>query len=524
MIRFKIDSESTELLDRITNIYNFKRDTITGRIALSLSIEKGNIFHDNVSSLPQNGREYTPTSNIFGRLVNDLDNYTLYKTIFDQHYKKELSEYEFIKIYNLHLKDGLEIWNKELNKGDITKGDHISYLLKPIKKGLLMRSSNVHTSSQNEIQGDVDLFKINVSNKPIELCLGSDLNGIPIKIKINDETEYTSRHFGIAGTTGSGKTQLVFDLIYQISKQTNNELSFTFFDFKGTDTKEKLDTFLSSTNSNFIDVKHQNGFPFSPLKNYDLSNQNYIESFASDLRTFFKSIGQVQSASLVREIKDYYYENNASPTLDELLENILEKNKGKFDTTTSVIQQLINSGIYDESKTYSIFNQNTYISMPSEVTKEIKQFVTFNLLKYMYDKIKKSGDSLVTNNIKSLKHVIVIDEAQNFLQHKNARPVIESMLRELRSMGVIIILIAQETQDFIYNDFNFMSQIQFPICANVKDKSPKRIIPFLGSVNSEVKLNNQLSKLDAGKGLINIGEPKLIELKQWWKTKKEENL
>lgn len=40
MIRFKIDTESTELLDRITNIYNFKRDTITGRIALSLSIEK----------------------------------------------------------------------------------------------------------------------------------------------------------------------------------------------------------------------------------------------------------------------------------------------------------------------------------------------------------------------------------------------------------------------------------------------------------------------------------------------------
>ena len=88
--------------------------------------------------------------------------------------------------------------------------------------------------------------------------------------------------------------------------------------------------------------------------------------------------------------------------------------------------------------------------------------------------------------------------------------------------GIIIILIAQETQDFIYKDFNFMSQIQFPICANVKDKSTKRIIPFLGSVNSEVKLNAQLDKLEGGKALINLGEPKLIELKQWWKTKQEE--
>lgn len=521
MIRFKIDADSTELLDRITNIYNFKRDTITGRIALSLSIEKGRLFHENENNLPQNGREYTPTSNIFGRLVNDIDNFTLYKALFDQHYNKELSENEFIKLYKLHLKDGLEIWTNELNNNDITKGEHISFILNPIKKGLNKRKSNVFISNSNKT---LSTQLINISNKPIELELGVDLSGNPIKIKINDETEYTSRHFGIAGTTGSGKTQLVFDLIYQISKQTDYELNFTFFDFKGTDTKEKLDSFLTSTRANFIDIKHQNGFPFSPLKNYDLSNQNYIESFASDLRTFFKSIGQVQSASLVREIKDYYFDHNSSPTLDDLLENILEKNKGKFDTTTSVIQQLINSGIYDEAESYSIFNQSTYISMPSEVTKEIKQFVTFNLLKYMYDSIKKSGDTPVTNNIKALKHIIIIDEAQNFLQHKNARPVIEDMLRELRSMGIIIILIAQETQDFIYNDFDFMSQIKFPICADVKDKSSKRIIPFIGSVNSEVKLNGLLEKLDAGKGLINIGEPRIIELRQWWKTKKDENI
>ena len=96
--------------------------------------------------------------------------------------------------------------------------------------------------------------------------------------------------------------------------------------------------------------------------------------------------------------------------------------------------------------------------------------------------------------------------------------------RELRSMGIIIILIAQETQDFIYKDFNLMSQIQFPICANVKDKATKRIIPFLGSVNSEVKLNSQLDKLEGGKAIINLAEPKLIEIKQWWKTKEEENI
>src|SRR5690606_3951362 len=149
MIRFKIDLESTELLDRITTIYKFKRDTITGRIALSLRLEKGKKFTLETPSLPQNGREYTPTSNIFGRLINDTDNFVIYRSIINQHYKRELSESEFIKFYKLHLKDGLDLWNKQLESCDITKGEHISILLKPIKKGLLKRSTNVFISSKS---------------------------------------------------------------------------------------------------------------------------------------------------------------------------------------------------------------------------------------------------------------------------------------------------------------------------------------------------------------------------------------
>lgn len=38
------------------------------------------------------------------------------------------------------------------------------------------------------------------------------------------------------------------------------------------------------------------------------------------------------------------------------------------------------------------------------------------------------------------------------------------------------------------------------------------------NVNSEVKLKSQLDKLGSGKGIINVGEPKLIELRQWWKN------
>src|SRR5699024_9946932 len=141
MIRFKIDSKSTELLDRITSIYSFKRDTVTSRIAIAMSIASGKLFSNEEPSLSQDGREYTPTSNIFGRLVKDTDNFILYKTIFDQHYNQNLTESEFIHLYKHHLNDGLSLWNEELNKIDITKGQHISILLNQINSGLALRSN-----------------------------------------------------------------------------------------------------------------------------------------------------------------------------------------------------------------------------------------------------------------------------------------------------------------------------------------------------------------------------------------------
>jgi DNA sulfur modification protein DndE len=346
--------------------------------------------------------------------------------------------------------------------------------------------------------------------------------------RINDETEWSSRNISIAGQNGSGKSQLILDILYQISINTNCELPFTFFDFKGTDTKESLDSFLKNTNCSFLKVEHKKGFPFSPLKNIDFENQNNILAFANDFQTFFPEIKQVQSISLIRSIQEFINENNRAPLLSELMDAVLERNNERDNTTSSVLQQIISSGIYDENSSYSLFNKSTYVSMPSDVSKQIKQFVTFNQLKYLFNKFKSSGNTDINENIKELKHIIIIDEAQNFLQKKSARPIIEDMLRELRSIGIIIILIAQETSDFVYPDFDFISQVRLPICADVNDKSVNRMIKFIGSVNSELTLSNEIIKYSKNeedekgypikKAIININNPRAITLRQFWQT------
>lgn len=526
MIRFKIDNESTELLDRITSVYNFKRDTITGRIALALSINKGKFFHENENGLPQNGREYTPTSNIFGRLVNDTDNYVLYKTMFDQHYSKELTENDFIKLLKLHLRDGLELWNYELEKGDITRGDHISFLLKPIKNGLTLRSNSVKVSS-----GNVQINSKKEITSLLSFVLGKTESDEKIEIKINDLREFDNRNIAIAGMAGSGKTQLMKDILYQISRNTNHELKFIFFDYKGEGNPSQLKPFLNATKCEFIDIVNDNGIKFNPFLSISLDERQRpfsIKAFVDTIATFVPSVGVTQKNILTNVITDLFDSKNGSyPTIDELFDSIevyYEENNRRPDTLFAGIQDLTTNIFNCAPSNPNILDKSLYLNLPPALSDTLRQLVVFLLLRYFNTYFSSTNDCEPVDHIFPLRYVIVIDEAHIYLKNKNARKALEELLRLLRSKGVIIVMLSQGVEDYKTKDFDFASQVKLPICLNVQNKDYKAISNFVGTPGSKYKLETEINKIESGKGLINIGEPKTIKIRQWWETVKAENL
>jgi len=525
MIRFKIDIESTELLDKITNIYNFKRDTITGRIALALSINKGNTFN-NTDDLPQNGREYTPTSNVFGRIINDTDNFIIYKAIFDQHYKKDLTEREFIKYFKHHLLDGLNVWNKEINKGEITKGDHIEFLTKTIKKGLLLRKNIVKigiSSTKNIVTNEFD--------KPLSFSIGNFEDGTDVEIKINDLREFDNRNIAIAGMAGSGKTQLIKDILYQISKKTDNSLKFIFFDYKGEGNPEQLKPFLNNTNCEFIDIVNDSGIDFNPFSSISLDERQRpfsISAFVDTIATFVPSVGVAQKNILKNIITDLFDEKgNSYPTINELFERLDEhylETKRKPDTLYAGIQDLTTNIFNCEKTEINILNKSLYLNLPPALSDTLRQLVVFLLLRYFNTYFSSTNDCKPNDYIFPLRYVIVIDEAHIYLKNKNARKALEELLRLLRSKGVIIVMLSQGVEDYRTKDFDFASQVKLPICLNVQNKDYKMITSFLGTPSSKYKLETEIKKLESGKGLLNLNEPKIIELRQFWKTIKNERL
>src|SRR5699024_10215742 len=159
------------------------------------------------------------------------------ESILDQHYGRNTFEDEFIKLFKLHLNHGLEIWNSKIEKSNISKGDHIDILLKIVKNGLDLRRNVVKTYTC--------LKNINVKEfeKLITLELGKTEEEENVEIRINDLREFDNSNIAIAGMAGSGKTQLIKDILYQISKNTSNELKFIFFDYKGEGNPEQLRPF-----------------------------------------------------------------------------------------------------------------------------------------------------------------------------------------------------------------------------------------------------------------------------------------
>lgn len=525
-MRIKISKENDELLYKLKTLYNFKNDGIVPRIAFSNSLLSGKLFDINKEIIPSSdGREFRDDKAIFGTFIGSSSNTVIFKSILDQHYNKNTFEDEFIKLFKLHLNHGLEIWNNQIESANISKGDHIDILLKVVKNGLDLRKKIVKTNTLSKNKNVKEFEELLAFN------LGKTEEGENVEIRINDLREFDNRNIAIAGMAGSGKTQLMKDILYQISKNTNNDLKFIFFDYKGEGNPEQLRSFLNATQCEFVDIVNNGGVKFNPFLSINLNDRQRpfsIRAFVDTISTFIPKMGVSQENILITLINDLLDSKKDSyPTILELfeeLENYYEENNIRQDTLYSIIRDLSTNIFNCNPDNPDILNKSLYLNLPPALSDTLRQLVVFLLLRYFNSYFSSTNDCEPKAHIFPLRYVIVIDEAHVYLQNKNARKALEQLLRLLRSKGVIIVMLSQGVEDYKTKDFDFASQVKLPICLNIQNKDYKAISNYVGTPSSKYKLETEIKKLESGKGLINIGEPKIIELKQWWKTKKEVNM
>jgi len=524
-MRIRISKRNDELIEKIKDLYNFKFEGIVPRIAFSYSLQLGKRFDLESVNIPSaDGKDWRDDRGLFGTSIGNRSNYVIFKALLDQHYDRLLYEDEFSKLFRLHLDFGLEKINNDLENKNIAGGYHVNYLMKLVKDGLSILSNKPKINIQT-----TENISLKESKGLIEFELGTDENNEPVKIRLNDSNEFDSNHIAIAGMTGSGKTQLIKDVLYQIAQQSNNQINFIFFDYKG-EQKEKLSDFLEKTNCQFVDVLKDN-YEFNPLSIINSQNEdirdNQILTF-SDILCGLANLGTKQGLNLRKVIRNYFEENkNKIPTIEDIydcLQLYYEETKLKPDTLIDIFDKL-SRGIFAVPKNSNekIYNQNIYLNLPSSVPETVRQLTVFFTLKYLLNIFSNATDTQPDENrIKPLRYIVVVDEAHVYLKNKNARAALQEMLRVVRSKGVVVIMLSQGADDYRQKDFDFSSQVKIPICLNVKNKDYRIIEPFVGTPSSKFKLEQAIDKLQNGYGVINIKEPKRIEIRQFWKTVKEE--
>jgi DNA sulfur modification protein DndE len=153
------------------------------------------------------------------------------------------------------------------------------------------------------------------------------------------------------------------------------------------------------------------------------------------------------------------------------------------------------------------------------MSEKLRQLCVFLTLKYLLSEFTAMDDTTPNaDRINPLRYVIVIDEAHIYLNNKNTRPILEQLLRVIRSKGVVVIMLSQGPEDYQKPDFDFSSQVKIPICLYIKNKNEKAIEKFVGTAKgSSLKLKAPIEKLDKGLGLINLTEPKTIHIRQFWR-------
>ncbi|MDX2135196.1 MAG: ATP-binding protein [Saprospiraceae bacterium] len=521
-MNIKTNKANHVVVKTLTTKFGFPNESIAAKIAINYTLQLNKIFDaGEAKDYDNTGKEYDENTLFGGR-----DNYVLYRALFNQQYGRLLGEDEFYRLVKLHLDWGLERLREEILESDRGRNAHVDYLLSIVRRGINLVADEKSLSFTAPLPSTD-----NLPSHPglVDFDLGQRLDGSTVNIRLNDLKEFESHHIAIAGTTGSGKTELIKDILFQMTEKTGGRLKFIFFDYKGEGQSNKLLPFLEKTQCGYVNPLHD-AFQFNPLSFINIANEKvqhfHINSFADAVAAIEPKIGPKQKnllKTIVSNCVDAQKKLGRYPALTDVfaeLKNMYEELKEKPDTLYAIMQDLA-SGVFAEEAAVGrqpkIYESSLYVSLPEAMSEKLRQLCVFLTLKYLLSEFTSMNDvEQSPERILPLRYVIVVDEAHVYLNNKNARTILEQLLRVIRSKGVVVVMLSQGVEDYYKSDFDFASQVKLPICLYIKNKNYKAVERFVGTAKSSHKLEKALEGLDKGMGILNYSEPILLRVRQFW--------
>lgn len=503
------------------------KENVIARIALGYSLQTGKKFQTSDFNIyDSKGKEYKDHI-LFDEKYRDF-----YIALICQHYGLyKTDDVNIPKYIKLHIDHGLESLDKIFQ--DSYNYTFFDFLIEYIEKGTLpLVGLNVSLGSVPNNQQHIDksyfseLIKLNIGN-----IIDTD-EPEPIFLGFNDTKLYNNNHIAVAGNSGTGKTQFALEFISQIYEQSNGHVNFIYLDFKGlkNDDVRRMTPFFKKNNTEFINVPDTR-FPINPLTfidNVNDSNKNMgIDKFV-DIVCKYSNLGVKQKGFLRDATQEAFINQKGGtyPTLNQINEQLLEIVGDKRDTLTEIMGELSRYSIFlDDPKNESNFlSKNLYLSLSGDLSSSLRFTSLFLIINYIYNTFMNMENTPVENGVRSMRYVILIDEAHVLFKEKKYQELLEKILREIRSKGVSIVLLSQGIEEYNQSNFDFSSMCEMAFLLEVKDKNTKTMEKFLGlSGKNSHAISKSMEKIEKGQAISNIKEFKLAErfkVKQYWERDK----
>lgn len=273
----------------------------------------------------------------------------------------------------------------------------------------------------------------------------------------------TSPHIALMGKVGSGKTTTGIDIAGQIVQKAR--IPFLMIDPKG-EFSDNAPSWLANVlgaNAQLVKVGVE-PIPLDFLPQPDLGKtaiQNCAMQFRDSIASCCKGAGDIQK-DLLRTAIEKAVRRSRLRTLEAIRDHYREEldvNEKRHDSIMSRLNELTSLRCYEPSFTpQDFFGRSWILSLKELGSDELKRLTILLLLDALRFFLLQQNEAPVVNGFRTMRHLLVIDEARRILAEKRYQSLVE-IVRQGRSKGSAVMLLSQDPSDFDGQADDFTTQL-----------------------------------------------------------------
>jgi DNA sulfur modification protein DndE len=286
--------------------------------------------------------------------------------------------------------------------------------------------------------------------------------GVPVSFSINSPG--TAPHIALMGKNGSGKTTTGVQIAIEIAKTAR--IPLLFIDPKGEFVSGGHATGALSEGISTIRAIEvgMEAIPLDFLPDSTVGNASVTQAamqFRDSIALCCNHPGDIQLDMLrtaVEKVIRTEKRRDLTAVRDAYNRELMQANK-KHDSILSRLNELTQLQVFSAASSPSeFFSQSWVLSMKTVATEELKKLVILLILDSLRTFMLSQQESPVVEGYRSLRHLLVIDEARRILANKRYQSLVD-LVRQGRSKGEVVMLLSQDPSDFDGQADDFTTQL-----------------------------------------------------------------